>query len=448
MSQEEYKELKIKQTTDVFLSAIKQSGSLPWRSVYDSSFRPLSARKFVENLKRLEQEGFSPEEAYPLARRLSGYSKANALTLMAVGTLKGMKYAITGTQHFFNKVLPEKYPEFVNSEASYVGVKKGEKLTPLVSFYPLRKDQNNSDPEKGVGDSGNHENGKAPEIPRMGMSTHSEMYLEQTVGVDISRFLGPKLKAVQVDHSLDRGLSLCADFAAHLGVEIRTGMASQTAQFCYAIDANKDISLRYTSIPPVEGFVSAQEWVAATFHELAHAAHSFEEPEVFTGKFVDGSRLSNLNEEQLDAYKEIVAEFTAAIVAIESEVVLSSSVRNSAAYVAGFMAALSSLQEDDRHDVIRRSISIAGKISDSMLTHDPDYGHDIDYFIEQQRASKVSAIIEHNEAVAAFVKKDPDKIDDEDKLAYLKSQVSDEFLNIKQQGVIAHPIGMESGPSR
>ena len=445
MSQDEYRALKVKESTLGFLDNMGKIKCLPWRNVYDKSYLPFSARKFCENLTRLQKEGVPDEKAYPIARKTAQYARANSIMLWTAASAREYQFSATGTQHFFNKILPEKYPQFLEPNAKYSGVKKGETLQKLVSFYPLptkNDETNRPDPSQKT-------SGLEQQKRRMGMSTHPEMFLEQTVGIDVRKFISASPPVVT--QSFEKGLSLCADFAAHLNIEIRPGLASDNAAFRYALDADGEFVERYAQIPPVEGFTSPAECLSATFHELAHAAHSFIEPEVFTSRIKEGSKFHDMSDDNLSAYKEVVAEFTAALVVMNTDIVLTSELRNSAAYVNAFMTSIDDLSEIDRLDLIRSGITVAGKIADSMLAHDPEFGLDIDDYIEQSKEDKQRAIEDHNQLVAKHHGKPANLVTNQDRIDYLKASVSLDDIPAPSAEKPEPPLQgqyRDSGPSR
>lgn len=446
ISKAEYQSQAIKKQFDAFIQSIRNTERLPWRNVYDMSFRPFSARKFLENYKKLSKLDIPEQEKYIAARSHSHYAKLNGITLWAKAVEGNRKYCATGTQHFFTKIVPEEYPDFVLPGAEYTGVKRNEKMVPLNAFYPIFKKEEDGSPAIGP-------NGEKL-VERMNHKLYHEFFVEQAVGLNLEKFAGPP---VEITSNQQKVIDMVNDVSDRLGVPIVDVPGSDNASFSFfgrvGPGGEIEITGQQVSTPPVQAYSTPGEYTAALAHEFAHATHfQFEREAFLKSPQRVGTPFEGMSDDVLKSYKEVVAEFSAASLAIETGILTRAELDNSANYVKGFISQLDTLESEGKHQLLYRAASVADRVMSYMAENTFERSIDIDQYIKQVESDAQLAIDDHNQNVAKWAGKDISELTDQDRLAYVKSQIPDfevENTNAQVQTESKKPkIELTSGLSR
>lgn len=421
-SQSQFKEDKIEQQVNALIESISSTGRLPWRNIYDKSFKPFSASKYVAAYKRLTNKGLEPQEAAVAARKVSHYAGAmTCMSLWAEAMKSRRSVCATGTPYFFKEILPKEYPEYIMPDATYTGVKKGEKTVSIGVFFPVKRNE-----EESPQNTGNGTEGEKEEKTTMRFKAYNEIFVDQAVGINVNKFIAPGLnKENDLDEKNKLNISMLFDIADRLRVPLIEGLAGDCAKFVRRAQREPDGSIHMIPevlVPPLQSFISSEEHLAAGFHEFSHACHYRIEPEAFdnvgkTGKF------EGMNERQMDAYREVVAEFSAALMMIETDMVVGSAVENSANYVKGFLTDMASLSEAGKADMVYRASSMANRVMKELVDPDREVRVNIDQFIDKLDAERAAAIEHHNAKVADWSGKKPEELTGKDHAAFVNAIV-------------------------
>ena len=415
MTQQELMSKKMSDQLGLLISAIEETGRLPWVSVYDRSFRPFSVDKFIGNLKKLEGADIPLAEKYQQARKYASYGKMNSLVVWGQALSQNRKCAATATYDFFSKKLPD---EFKQPGAPYVGVRRDEKGIPIVTFFPLKT---NSESDSKFDDR--ERDGEQQRV-RFGFKVYTEFFVEQIDGLDLDKFMGagspPEL-------DFKESLEVAESIAKKIGVDIVEGTAGDTAFFGVQrrnVGGDEVVEKR-VSMPPPVAFVDAREYVAALFHELSHAVHNYIEPQAFPFEEAHvGSRYEMLSDDEKSAYLEVVAEFSAAMLTIHSGIAFDAQVKNSAVYVKNFLSNLNGLPEHERANLSHRAASMADRVAKVIGGEMPDMALSIDDYLEKRKIEADAAITDHKRRVAEWAGIEVSDVTGKEMADYLKSQVS------------------------
>lgn len=413
MTQAEYAKLSVAKQVENLISAIESSEKLPWRSVYQL-MAPISMRKYVEARDRLESTNIPEAKHHDLAVRFAKFRGANALSVMAEGMARGKRAPIMGTYKYVTELLPDKYV----SEGFERPHLKGAKSVAINSFFPLKKKDEEtaqSKPDKPskeeVGDD------RTP----MGFTAHYEFFIDDMHGVKFESFFR---KQPEQSFDPDKLEELMHGVSAELGVPIEDGLAGKPACYVQRVNAlTNEIVNCAVQLPPKESFVTLSEYYAAAFHELAHAAHAQMEPEVFSRELAPGSRFEGMTDKQIAAYKEIVAEFSSALLMIDTGVAIESEQKNSAAYVAQFKRSLRDLSAAGFEALVYRAGGKAQQVVSQMTSGSPYQSVNLEQYLQQRQERAEAAIQEHKERVAQWAGKEVDQLVPEDFPAYAKAEM-------------------------
>lgn len=402
---------------DAFLQTIKSIGRTPWSSVYDYSFKPYSASKFLENMQKLKALDIPEEQKYKAARDHAGYSRLNGMSLWLKACENRYKFCATGTNYFFKTRLPNEYPEYVQPGATYTGVRKNEKMVALNSFFPVYK--KDSEGNVLVDAAGKKR------LERIGNRLWFECFVEQAVGLNLNKFAGPP---VVVSNNVESVMALAIDVSERLGVPIKDVPAGSYASFSLGKkelpDGSSSLEALYVQTPPIQSYTSPGEYACALAHEFAHASHFKLEPEAFdTADGREGTKFEGLSDSAMSAYKEVVAEFTAASIAMETGILTRAELQNSAAYIKNFTSSLEALGAEKKFDLLYRAASIADRVMEFMIDNKFSRTLDIDVYISQLEADAQKEVENYNLSVASWAGKEVGDLTNEDRIGFVKAQV-------------------------